>query len=234
MVYGAIATFWIKKIYYEVYKKEVKVDTYEDLIKIERQYIDSYNDDKKNIKICLALASYIYMYDINKAVSTYKYIISLDNNNLISRHNLLKIYQKYYIDIDIEQLCLDIIRINPNYIDAYFYLAIYYNKNNELIKTKNYCNEVLILDPTNIDIYYIIAELNIKMNNISDAEIYYNKIIEIDPLEIKAYFKYGNLLFNTNKYREAIEQYSKVLEIDPTHIDSIINIDAILTIELNF
>ena len=222
----------IKKIYYEVYKKEIKIETYEDLMIVERQYLDTYQDNPKNIVINLALASYIHIYDINKAVSTYKYIISIDNDNLISRHNLLRIYLKYNIDIDIEQLCLDIIRINPSYIDAYFYLAIYYNKNDELSKTKIYCNEVLKLDPSHIDIYYIIADINIKIKNINDAEMYYKKIIELEPFETTVYFKYGNLLFNTNKLLEAKEQYLKVLDIDPTHIDSIINIDAILTIEL--
>lgn len=219
----------IKKIYFQIYNENIELTTYEDILFIEDKYKKTYRDDQKNIKINLALASYVYIFDINRAIAIYKYIISIDNNNLISHHNLLRIYLTTHLNADIESICLDIIKINSNYVDAYYYLAIIYNNKEDLVKSNIYCNEVLKLDESCFEIYFILASINTKMNNVDSAVSNYLKIIESDPTNIKAYFKLANLFFNNNRLIEAEESYLKVLELDPYHIDSIINIDAIIT-----
>jgi len=219
----------IKKIYFKIYNENIEITTYEDILFIEDKYKKTYKEDQKNIKINLALANYVYMFDIDRAIAIYKYIISIDNNNLISHHNLLNIYLTTHLNSEIENLCLDIIKINPNYVDAYYYLAIIYNGKEDLVKSNIYCNEVLKLDESCFEVYFILASINTKMNNVDCAVCNYLKIIESDPTNIKAYFKLANLLFNNNRLIEAEKTYLKVLELDPSHLDSLINIDAIIT-----
>ena len=113
------------------------------------------------------------------------------------------------------------IRINPNYVGAYYrYLDVAYSQLNlykEVVKTYK---QAIRINPNDASTYY---NLGVAYGNLSlykDAIEAYKQAIRIDPNYTNAYYALGVAYDELDLYKDAIEAYKQTIRIDPNYVSA--------------
>lgn len=106
------------------------------------------------------------------------------------------------------------IKINPNGVDAYIYLAEIYRYKNNNEKAMEYAKKALSIDDKNSYANFIIG--SVFLNDSADEAVkYLTKAIENDSKLTKAYINRGNAYFDLASYDKSIGDYTKAISLDP-------------------
>ena len=117
-----------------------------------------------------------------------------------------------------EKLYKQILKSNPNHLDAIFYLGSLSVQIKNFEQGKNLLEKLIKAQPnhatgnTNLGIVYV------ELGKPQEAIEYFKNAIKNDPYLAIAYFNLGNVFHKLNKFHEAIEQYKKTIDIDSNHI----------------
>ncbi len=111
---------------------------------------------------------------------------------------------------------LEVIKQDPNNLDAYWTLASAYQDLREYDKAIAAYQKIVELDPDNLDAYTKLGILHTKQNDHNAALEVFRKVVELDPNSAEAYNSLGLALDRTRKYKEAIVAYQKAIELDPS------------------
>jgi tetratricopeptide (TPR) repeat protein len=148
----------------------------------------------------------------------------MDHND--ASHNLEKLVQegksalntKNYLQS--EAIWREIIKIEPNHIDAHFYLGkVLYNLGKFEEAIINYIHAIK-LAPENVDFYSNLGTTLFKLYKFEEATAAYRKALELAPENAGFYSNLGAALSRLDKFEEATAAYHKTLELDSNNINA--------------
>ena len=114
-----------------------------------------------------------------------------------------------------EKLYNEIIKRDPNYVNAHINLGIL------LIQNKKYHNAIISfekaieLNPNFADTYYNVAVVNNLLGQNLDAIQNYEKAIQLNPKFLNAMNNLGVVFLENNEYQKAVDYFQKVILINP-------------------
>ena len=129
------------------------------------------------------------------------------NNNIIVAINL---YQ-------------EVLKLDPNHLNAHNNLALIYQNLGEIQKAKNLFEEAIKIDPNCANFYNNLSAILIVEKDYDKAETNLKKAIELKPVYINAYNNLGIVLNKLNRPEEAKTYFDKALKIDPDFKQALIN-----------
>ncbi len=120
-----------------------------------------------------------------------------------------------------EQLCQQILALQPDNVDALNGLGIISCEIGRFEQGIAYFQQALVFKPD-----YVSARINLgnflqQETLIDEAIAQYQKLIELKPDCLEAYLKMGLALFEQGKLDEAIDCYNKILTFQPEHINAL-------------
>ena len=139
-----------------------------------------------------------------KAKKTYQTAINaLNDNNLTQAETLLK----------------ECLTIEPNYIEAYYNLAIIAYLNNDFKRSIDYGKNALNISKTKAPIYSQIAKSYFKLNNFDSSAYYSNVATILNPNSPEDFYLLAKSENNIKKYEKALKHINKSININPKNSD---------------
>lgn len=109
----------------------------------------------------------------------------------------------------------NVIRIDTNNYEAYYYMAKTYENLSKLNEALQYYDMAINLKNDSASIYSDKGYVLRQLNRFEEAIKCYNKVIELEPNYAYAYTSKGLILFNLGKIDEAIENYNIAIQKNP-------------------
>ena len=122
----------------------------------------------------------------------------------------------------------EILKIDPNFIDALNNLGIISKELGEHQKAESYFQKTIEIDPNFIDALNNLGIISKELGEHQKAESYFQKAIKIDPNFKTALNNLGLMFKELGEHQKAINCYKKLIEIDPDNITSINSLSDLL------
>lgn len=126
--------------------------------------------------------------------------------------------RKHHRDGDLEQAeyaYLEILRIQPHSVGAYYELGNVLQDKGQLDKAVDSYKRAIESDPNFAGSYNNMGTALNKMGRIEEAISCYQKTVELVPNFAGGYINLGVIFFQTNRLDEAITYFRKAMQIDP-------------------
>lgn len=127
----------------------------------------------------------------------------------------------------------EIIRDDPDIIDAYFTLGNLYFKEKKFEQALESFFEALERKPDDAFTAINIANSFISMGDFDEAEKFLLSIIDALPPDSQIHFILGNINYFQKEYKEALQNYEKCLELNPSSASAYSAIGGIYVIQGN-
>lgn len=122
---------------------------------------------------------------------------------------------------------LAVLEMEPNNLEAKFYLGLISYINSDYESAENYYLEALELDPGNNDIKNYLSKVYLEQEMTDDAIMLLSEIAE-DTQDKLVWMRIGKIYAEMEYYDEAQAAYEKALEIDPNYPNAYLEIGYIL------
>lgn len=129
-----------------------------------------------------------------------------------------------------KKVWLDIISQNPNFVDAYYQLALVYVRLNDLDNAATYLRKAMAMKPEeekyskalkNLVQQYLREGENLRQRRNSEGALAkYQEALKLDPQEFLGYYLSAVVMFDDKKYEEALGFIEKALALNSEHIKS--------------
>ena len=123
-----------------------------------------------------------------------------------------------------ENLYNEVLKKNPEHVQAHFYLGKLFEKSGKLERSISYFEKVIEIDPNYTNAYINLASVFNLLRKYEKAKSYYKKAIEIDPNSSLSYNNLGVLFYNDGEIKEAKKCYEKAIEINPKDVGAYTNL----------
>ena len=120
-----------------------------------------------------------------------------------------------------------VIELDPEYLNAYNYLAYSYFAKGDFKSAQENCEKELKVHPDNYKAYNNMGTIKHYQKDYKSAIDYYTKAVEIKPDHAKAYNNRGIAKYYLKDYDGAMEDYQKALKVDPNFKSAKENIDLL-------
>ena len=140
----------------------------------------------------------------------------------------VKNHQKNRLD-NAQNLYNQILKINPNYINAHNNLGAIFNNFGEYQKAKECYEKAIIINPNYADAHNNLGVVFKVLGEYQKAKECYEKAILINPNYADALNNLGSIFNNFGKYQKAKECYEKAIEINPEHVNAQTNLGAVFS-----
>ena len=117
-----------------------------------------------------------------------------------------------------EKLYEDILRKNPNYINAYNNLGILFNQLGEYKKSINCYEKAIQIQPNNAPAYNNLGFVLNQLDELEKAMNCFEKAIQIEPYYADAFYNLGNIHKELRNYQKAINYYQKTIAINSNYV----------------
>ncbi len=121
----------------------------------------------------------------------------------------------------------DTIKLNPGYVDAYFYRGMITNRYKRIGSTLYRSSQIIgdfkqvaDLDPKNVDAHYHIGTLQLYIEQHQLAEETFQKVIKLDPKYKGVHTQLGKLAEREQNWKKAIQLYEKEIAIDDKAVEA--------------
>ncbi|OGS45523.1 MAG: hypothetical protein A2539_10175 [Elusimicrobia bacterium RIFOXYD2_FULL_34_15] len=131
-------------------------------------------------------------------------------------------YKEAIIDFDTA------IKLDNNYIKAYYYRGAAYSLNKDSFKAIADFNRVIEFYPENAGVYFKRGDAYLQMKDYQNAVSDFNKCIEITPKFEKVHNSLGKVYYYQQKYDLAIKEYKRALKLNPDFAETHNNLGALL------
>ncbi|HKT31827.1 MAG TPA: tetratricopeptide repeat protein [Gammaproteobacteria bacterium] len=117
------------------------------------------------------------------------------------------------------------LKLDPNYADAWAWLAHSYNLLSELStlplkeaqrKSRAAVDQALLLDPHNVNALVELGNADLNNNHIAEAREKYEQALALDPSNAPAHVNYGNVL----PLKPGLAQYQEAVLLDPDNVNA--------------
>lgn len=107
------------------------------------------------------------------------------------------------------------IEYNPNNIEAYLYLALCYEIENQYNNAVDVLKRASFRDSSSPLVYFNLGNNYFLLNEFKEANYFYSKAIELNSNYPQAYLNRANSFFKLDDISQAIYDYKKYLRIAP-------------------
>lgn len=140
-------------------------------------------------------------------------IITMNNNEIL---NLAKEQLKSGNLKQAEILYKEILKTEPNNINALHFVGIIHFHHKQYIDAINYLNKTLFIAPGYIDAHNNLGRIFQEIGKFDEAILCYQNSLKIDPNFIQAYMNLSIAYESKGDIDEAIEYLQKALSLNPT------------------
>ncbi|MEO0226003.1 MAG: tetratricopeptide repeat protein, partial [candidate division WOR-3 bacterium] len=116
------------------------------------------------------------------------------------------------------------IAINPRFTDAYFNLAITYNRLGRYQEAIESFKQVIRLSPGMAEAYYGLGVVYLKLEKTDEALVAFKKTVQLNPNHINGHFNLGIIYFNLGDSLSAWNQYEVLKNLDKPMAAELYNI----------
>jgi len=113
-----------------------------------------------------------------------------------------------------ERAFLSLLEIDPENVDANFYLGLIKFNAQDFGQAVQYYNSGLELDPENVDLLNFVSKAYERMGDVDSAADALRRINDIEP-DKEILLRIGDLYADVEYYEQAAEAYNEALELDP-------------------
>ena len=125
-----------------------------------------------------------------------------------------------------------VIKLRPEYVDAYKSMAIIQIKSNSPKKALEYAQIGLkYADKNDYALYYVAGTACMAARDFEGSIKYILKAIELEPKNVQLYNNLGTAYLTTGKLEEAVKTYEKSIELNPSDSLAYFNIASILQMQ---
>jgi tetratricopeptide (TPR) repeat protein/ADP-heptose:LPS heptosyltransferase len=218
-------------------------DCFDKAIKINKNFIDSYNNSALNQKKIGNLENAEYFYkkalkinsnnpalnnnyavllkekgDYNSSIIYYLKAIECNNNYFEAYNNLGSAYFKINKITEAIDCFNKAILLNPNYAEAYNNLGnIEAESSNNYHKAIEFYKKAYEINNTYVDAIHNLGNAYFKIYDLVNALKFLNLAISLDPTFTEAYNSLGMVFYLKQQFKEAEENYFSSLRIDPNN-----------------
>lgn len=171
---------------------------------------------------CLGVL-YSKMGQEEKAIECYNKLISKNQANSRTWHNLAISYKRKN-QIDKARECLETaIEINPQNVLSYRALADIYFISKNMEKAKEYSQLAIYKEEDDQHSWDLLAKILDKMGKYRESIQALEKAVELNPEESRYYYTLGYLYNKVGEFENSIMYYSQAIEKNPEYVEAYIN-----------
>lgn len=134
----------------------------------------------------------------------------------------IEAHQKQQLE-DAKKYYLQILTLDPSFIQAHWQLATIYWQTNDLAKVQTHYQKLLALIPESPALLNNLAALFVKQNQLDCAMDYFKKALKCNPKHKESRNNLASCLLKKNEFKESIWHYSLYLNLEPHDIEALYN-----------
>jgi tetratricopeptide (TPR) repeat protein len=119
---------------------------------------------------------------------------------------------------DAEKFLADILRDDPNDVEALNILAEIYLQQNNYEKANAIIENAIGINPDNPNLFYTKSKIAVEENKLKEAEVHINQAIELYPYDADYFAFLAYIKLSQKKFNEALEKANNALEIDAENL----------------
>ena len=126
-----------------------------------------------------------------------------------------------------KKIYLQILKINPNHINAHNNLGAAYKQLGEIEKAKSCFEKVIQLNPNDVDGHNNLGLLLFELKEIQKAKSFFEKTIQLNPNYVEAHNNLGTIFNELKEFQKAKDCYERAIQLNPNYAMALYNLGVI-------
>ena len=126
-----------------------------------------------------------------------------------------------------KKIYLQILKINPNHVNAHNNLGAAYKQLGEIEKAKSCFEKVIQLNPNDVDGHNNLGLLLFELKEIQKAKSFFEKTIQLNPNYVEAHNKLGTIFKELKEFQKAKDCYERAIQLNPNYAMALYNLGVI-------
>ena len=126
-----------------------------------------------------------------------------------------------------KKIYLQILKINPNHVNAHNNLGAAYKQLGEIEKAKSCFEKVIQLNPNDVDGHNNLGLLLFELKEIKKAKSFFEKTIQLNPNYVEAHNNLGTIFNELKKFQKAKDCYERAIQLNPNYVEAHNNLGTI-------
>ena len=126
-----------------------------------------------------------------------------------------------------KKIYLQILKINPNHVNAFNNLGAAYKQLGEFEKAKSCFEKVVQLNPNDVDGHNNLGLLLFELKEIQKAKSFFEKTIQLNPNYVEAHNNLGTIFNELKEFQKAKDCYERAIQLNPNYVEAHNNLGTI-------
>ena len=126
-----------------------------------------------------------------------------------------------------KKIYLQILKINPNHVNAHNNLGAAYKQLGEIEKAKSCFEKVIQLNPNDVDGHNNLGLLLFELKEIQKAKSFFEKTIQLNPNYVEAHNNLGTIFKELKEFQKAKDCYERAIQLNPNYAMALYNLGII-------
>ena len=126
-----------------------------------------------------------------------------------------------------KKIYLQILKINPNHVNAHNNLGAAYKQLGEIEKAKSCFEKVIQLNPNDVDGHNNLGLLLFELKEIQKAKDCYERAIQLNPNYVEAHNNLGTIFKELKEFQKAKDCYERAIQLNPNYAMALYNLGVI-------
>ena len=126
-----------------------------------------------------------------------------------------------------KKIYLQILKINPNHVNAHNNLGAAYKQLGEIEKAKSCFEKVIQLNPNDVDGHNNLGLLLFELKEIQKAKSFFEKTIQLNPNYAEAHNNLGTIFKELKEFQKAKDCYERAIQLNPNYAIAFYNLGVI-------
>ena len=126
-----------------------------------------------------------------------------------------------------KKIYLQILKINPNHVNAFNNLGAAYKQLGEFEKAKSCFEKVVQLNPNDVDGHNNLGLLLFELKEIQKAKSFFEKTIQLNPNYVEAHNNLGTIFNELKEFQKAKDCYERAIQLNPNYAIALYNLGVI-------
>ena len=126
-----------------------------------------------------------------------------------------------------KKIYLQILKINPNHVNAHNNLGAAYKQLGEIEKAKSCFEKVIQLNPNDVDGHNNLGLLLFELKEIQKAKSFFEKTIQLNPNYVEAHNNLGTIFNELKEFQKAKDCYERAIQLNPNYAMALYNLGVI-------
>ena len=147
--------------------------------------------------------------------------------NIKQTFNLATQYHQKNNLNEAKKIYLQILKINPNHVNAHNNLGAAYKQLGEIEKAKSCFEKVIQLNPNDVDGHNNLGLLLFELKEIQKAKSFFEKTIQLNPNYVEAHNNLGTIFNELKEFQKAKDCYERAIQLNPNYAMALYNLGII-------